>query len=203
MNKFKMFRSSLPFFALLVACGLGIPRLPAVRLCTGRITGSVTDATGAAVAGATVTATQTETNQSRKGTTNGSGYYTFSSVPPGTYQILINKPGFDVFQTQNVDLRLNTVARIDAVLAVGTAKQSVTVSAQTAQLQTDRADVNAEVTSKDFCGFATADADLPGTSRHRSRSAAAIRRWASNQQRRSFDDHPGERNQCKRDRCSH
>jgi hypothetical protein len=136
--------------AILVACGVGMAKIANCQTLYGSITGSVTDATGAVVAGATVTATQTETNQSRKGTTNGSGYYTLSSVPPGTYQILINKPGFDVFQTQNVDLRLNTVARIDAVLAVGTAKQSVTVSAQTAQLQTDRADVNAEVTSKDF-----------------------------------------------------
>jgi hypothetical protein len=75
----------LPLLALLVTCGLGTTKTASCQTLYGSITGSVTDATGAAVAGATVTATQIETNQSRKGTTNGSGYYTFSSVPPGTY----------------------------------------------------------------------------------------------------------------------
>ena len=128
--RYGAFDMKLLLLALLVTCGLATTKTACSQTLYGSITGSVTDSTGAAVPGATVTATQTETNQSRKETTSGSGYYTLSSVPPGTYRILIEKPGFDGFQTQNVDVRLNSVARVDAVLAIGTAKQSVKPTVQ-------------------------------------------------------------------------
>ncbi|MGH9587576.1 MAG: carboxypeptidase regulatory-like domain-containing protein, partial [Acidobacteriaceae bacterium] len=140
----------LLLLALLVTCGLGMSKSADCQTLYGSITGSVTDSTGAAVPDATVTATQIETNASRTETTNGSGDYTLLSVPPGTYRIVITRPGFAVFQTQNVTVRLNAVARVNATLGVGATKQSVTVSAETAELQTDRSDVNAEIPSMDF-----------------------------------------------------
>ncbi len=114
----------------------------------GTIVGSVTDSTGAVVAGATVRVTQVETNESREVTTNSDGGYTLSTVPAGTFNVTVSKPGFRVVETQHVNVTLNTVARVDAQLSVGAETQSVTVSAEAAQLQTDRADVREEVTSQ-------------------------------------------------------
>jgi hypothetical protein len=139
----------LLFIALLMTSSLIIKTADCQALY-GSINGTVTDSTGAVVPGATVTATQTETNISRTETTNGSGFYMFASLPAGTYRIAIARAGFKDFQTQNFGVEINAAARIDAVLTIGTAKETVTVSAESAQLQTDRTDVNTEIPSEDF-----------------------------------------------------
>src|SRR5438067_3946604 len=60
----------------------------------GAIGGEARDATGAAVAGATVTAVNGGTNASRTVITNDAGDYNFPSLPPGTYLVRVEKPGF-------------------------------------------------------------------------------------------------------------
>lgn len=124
----------------------------------GSVVGTVTDASGALVPGATVTITKTETNESRTETTNGSGDYLFSTVPTGTYKVVVSKPGFADFQKAGVALALNTQVRVNAVLGLGSQAQSVEVSGDTPMLQTDSADVHGEVTAKEF-------SDLPQPTR--------------------------------------
>ena len=139
----------LLFIALLMTCSF-IVKTADCQALYGSISGTVTDSTGAAVPDATVTATQTETNAIRTGATNGSGLYMLATLPAGTYRITITRAGFKDFQTQDFGVQINAATRIDATLTVGTAKETVTVSAETAQLQTDRTDVNVEVPSEDF-----------------------------------------------------
>jgi len=139
-------RMALPILVILFTM-LGASESRA-QVLYGSIVGTVTDPTGAVVVGADVTATLTATNEVRTGKTNGSGTYTFPNVPTGIYKIAISKSGFEGFQTGNVDVEFNAVARVDAKLAVGASSQVVTVNANTAQLQTDRADVNQEVASQ-------------------------------------------------------
>src|SRR5713226_7308252 len=50
---------------------------------TASISGTVTDASGAAVAGATVTAANVDTGVAFSQSTNGQGYYSFQSLPLG------------------------------------------------------------------------------------------------------------------------
>lgn len=56
---------------------------------TSRITGSVTDSTGAAVAGASVTLTNEATNSRLTTTTSGSGTYVFDLIQPGFYKVSV------------------------------------------------------------------------------------------------------------------
>src|ERR1700719_3613211 len=114
------------------------------------IVGNVTDATGAAVPGATVKITHIATNDTREATTNDEGIYTLSTVSAGIYNVAITKQGFRDFATQNIELRLNTAVRVDAHLAVGARSDRSEVNAELAMLQTDQADVHADVTSHDF-----------------------------------------------------
>jgi hypothetical protein len=114
----------------------------------GSIVGSVTDSSGAAVPGAQIRVTQKETNESREVTTNDAGGYNLSTLPAGTYDIAVSKAGFRTFVAQETRLSLNTVVRVDAVLQVGTQSESVTVSAEAAQLQTDRSDVHGDFSTK-------------------------------------------------------
>lgn len=113
----------------------------------GSIVGNVTDQSRALIPGAKVTITQVETNQSHDFTTNQAGAYTYNNAPAGTYQIVVSKEGFQTFTARDIVVQTNSVVRVDAGLSVGTAVQSVEVTAEAAALQADRADVHSETTA--------------------------------------------------------
>ena len=116
----------------------------------GSLVGSVADASGASVPDATVKVTRTETNETRETKTNDSGGYTLSTVPAGDYTVSISKSGFRTFTAEGVQVRLNTVVRVDATLQLGQLTEAVSVTAEGAQLQTDRSDVHSEIGNQAF-----------------------------------------------------
>ena len=113
----------------------------------GSLVGNVSDASNAGVPGATVKITEVQTGQTRDLETNSSGGYTLTTIPAGTYDVSVSKTGFRNFVASSIAVRLNTVVRVDAILQVGAVSDSVQVTAQAAVLQTDKADVHAEVSS--------------------------------------------------------
>ena len=106
----------------------------------GSLLGTVTDSSGATVAQAKVTITETKTGLSRNMETNDSGNYSFPTLDPGTYRVSVEHPGFRTAVKEGVEVLVNTTMRADLVLQPGQVSESVTVTAETAILQTDRAD---------------------------------------------------------------
>src|SRR5215470_9478626 len=94
---------------------------------TGRILGEVYDPTGAAVVGATVTVTESQRAITRSVTTDSSGAYVFSALPPGTYQIRVESRGFKAVSRPNVMLEVAKDADIDFTLQTGNVTETVTV----------------------------------------------------------------------------
>ncbi|HEY2019423.1 MAG TPA: carboxypeptidase-like regulatory domain-containing protein, partial [Bryobacteraceae bacterium] len=137
-------------WALLLLATFTPVRHAMAQVLYGSIVGNVTDASGASVPGATVKVTHTQTNESRQTETNEAGGYTLSTVPAGDYEVSISKSGFGTFKTQNIRVALNTVVRVDATLQLGQVSEAVNVTAEAAALQTDRADVHAELSSQAF-----------------------------------------------------
>jgi uncharacterized membrane protein len=133
------------FIALLISL---LPRPVPAQVLYGSLVGNVTDASSGGVPGATVKVTQTETNETREIQTNDAGSYTLSTLTAGPYTVTISKQGFRTFTAENIQVRLNTVVRVDASLQVGQISESVQVTAEAAILQTDRADVHAEFATK-------------------------------------------------------
>ena len=133
-------------FSVLIASA--ICRTGQAQVLYGSIVGNVLDASGAAVPGATVKVAQIATNETREATTNEVGLYTLLAVPAGTYKVSITKARFGDFVAENIEVRINTTVRVDAQLSVGARSESVEVTAQAAVLQTDRADVRQDVTSR-------------------------------------------------------
>src|SRR5580700_8552496 len=113
----------------------------------GEITGTVVDPSGAGVPNAAVTMTSTATNASRSEQTNEQGLYTFTSVPPGTYNLKVEHPGFKT-TTSNVEVQVQQSVRLDLTLQVGQVSESVEVSATAALLQSENATVGAVVETK-------------------------------------------------------
>src|SRR2546423_9904262 len=132
------------FLSLAVLYG---PGQAAAQTLYGEIVGNVRDASEAVVAGAAVTITNVNTNQSRQTVTNEVGGYSLPTVEAGTYTIRVTKEGFSATSQSNVVVSINTVTRVDVSLKIGATSETVNVTAETAALQTDRAEVRAEITS--------------------------------------------------------
>jgi hypothetical protein len=116
----------------------------------GSIVGTVKDATGGVLPGATVTITHKETKATREAVTDAAGAYRFPTLQPGTYTVVVTMSGFRSYTRDDVPVTLNTVSRVEAALGVSQLQESVTVSADSAVLQTDRAEVRQELRSREL-----------------------------------------------------
>jgi carboxypeptidase family protein/TonB-dependent receptor-like protein len=93
---------------------------------TGDISGTVTDASNAAVAGAVVRAVNTGTGETQSATTNESGFFRIVNLNPGQYRLSVEAPGFKTMERQaSVDIALTTQANFS--LQVGTKTETVEV----------------------------------------------------------------------------
>lgn len=137
-------------FSVISTClilGLAViaPRAARGQFLQGTIDGNVTDASQAALVDAKVVATEQATGFVRETVTNSAGVYTLPNLPPGTYTVTISTSGFQPYTRTGVVVTVQTVTRIDAALSIGGVTEKVTVSADAAVLQTDRADVRFEI----------------------------------------------------------
>src|SRR5580692_4054707 len=107
----------------------------------GSIIGTVTDPQGNAVVGAKVTVTSTTKSFTYDTTTNESGNYSVTHLIPDTYKVHIESTGFQATEIANVVLNADSAATVNAQLVVGAVTQTVEVTGDIPQLQTDRADV--------------------------------------------------------------
>jgi hypothetical protein len=144
-------RGRLPFLGMLaLVCLLALSSQPVqAQVAFGSIVGNVTDASGGGMSGAGVKITLIQTNDSRSVVTNDDGGYTITTVIPGTYRVEVTRPGFRTFVASDILVNQNNVVRVDAQLQVGAVSERIEVTTTaTAELQTERADVHAELTTK-------------------------------------------------------
>jgi hypothetical protein len=103
---------------------------------TSRLTGTVTDTTGAAVPGAAVTLKNEATGFSFNTQTSGSGAYAFDLIPPGIYQVSVEKSGFKKFVSNGNLVQINQPATVNVPMEVGDVSALVTVEASADVVQT-------------------------------------------------------------------
>src|SRR5258707_407613 len=113
--------AALPF---LVFAGVVAAQTP-----TATLVGRITDASRAGVASAGIRIRHVDTNETRTAQSQPDGEYTISSLPPGMYEVIIDKPGFKELRESNLELQVGQTARIDAQLEVGAVTQSVEIRA--------------------------------------------------------------------------
>jgi hypothetical protein len=100
------------------------------------VRGTVTDKSGATIAGAKVTLTNAEQGLQRDANTGSEGEYEFLALPPGTYGLSVEAPSFKKFERKNVQLLVNLPATVDVTLEIGSASETIEVSALTQTLNT-------------------------------------------------------------------
>jgi hypothetical protein len=103
----------------------------------GSIAGIITDPSGAPVAGATVRATNQGTNVGFSSVTTSFGDYLIGGLLPGIYTVSTHNPGLNDLRIANVVVHAGQLSRADMALSLGSTQQTVTVSANAAQLNTE------------------------------------------------------------------
>jgi protocatechuate 3,4-dioxygenase beta subunit len=93
------------------------------------LSGEVTDPAGAVIPGAKVTLINETSGARQDFQTDASGEYNFRNLPPGIYDLSVTAPAFESYVRKAIELAVNQTARADVKLTVGTADQTVTVSA--------------------------------------------------------------------------
>jgi len=126
----------------LILLAVGAAQPAHAQVLYGSLAGNVTDSTGAVVVGATVRALNVGTNVTKAATTDARGSYLFSDLIPGDYEVTIESAGFNSLTRKGVRVDSNTVRRADAKLEISGVSETIEITAATAPLQTDRADVH-------------------------------------------------------------
>lgn len=124
-----------------------LPRISAQGI-TGSITGTVTDATGAAVPGAKVTVSNVVTNSVHVITTSDAGTYTVPQLPPGQYTVTVDKASFKSYKQTAITLSLDQVAEIDAQMTIGATSDTVEVTSTDPVIQTEDSSVGSVIDSQ-------------------------------------------------------
>lgn len=103
---------------------------------SSRLTGTITDTSGAAVPDATVTLTNEGTAQSLTTQTSESGAYTFDLISVGTYKVTVEKAGFKRFVSTKNNVNVNLPTTVNVPLEVGDVSATVTVENTAEAVQT-------------------------------------------------------------------
>jgi len=105
------------------------------------ITGQVNDPTKAVVPGASVTAVNNLTNVKHAVTTNQSGIYVITNLPPGEYRVEIEKKGFRSIVKPEIVLHVQDRIELNFEMAVGATSETVTVEGGAPLVNTESASV--------------------------------------------------------------
>jgi carboxypeptidase family protein/TonB-dependent receptor-like protein len=146
------FRAPLKLAARLVAAFLpvalcGAPAVLAQK-DAGSIVGVVKDPSGAAVQGANVTATSTDRGEKETTVSGEQGDYVFTALRIGKYKITITKPGFKTAEAGPLVVNVQDRLAVDITLQPGAVTETVEVTAQGVQLETETSDLGQVVDQK-------------------------------------------------------
>src|SRR5690349_19887478 len=106
----------------------------------GTITGQVKDQAGAVIPNAIVVASNNGSGSESRTATTDTGNYTIPSLPVGTYTLSVEVLGFKKFVQKNIQVQVSITNRIDVTLEVGATSDTVTITAEAAQLKTESAE---------------------------------------------------------------
>lgn len=97
---------------------------------TGSIRGTVVDHTGAVLPGVTVTAESPALLGVQTVVTDASGDYRFPALPPGTYRLKFELPGFTTVVREGVIIQIGFQAAVNVQLNVAAIEETVTVTGE-------------------------------------------------------------------------
>src|ERR1700742_151698 len=120
-------KSVCTFLVFLFAVLLLISPRAFAQTAQGRISGQVTDSTGAAVPNASINIENIATHVSRTLQTNSTGDYSAPSIDPGFYSITVEATGFTKVVRERVQIEVGNDIKIDFRMKIGSINEPVEV----------------------------------------------------------------------------
>ena len=114
----------------------------------GRISGMVSDPSGAFVAGATVTLKNVGNGTNHTTTTNDQGQYSFPVVPVGKYELEVSSSGFRPYKKIGLAIDVNSALQIDATMQIGGSTQTVEVNDSVITIQMSDTEIGETISSQ-------------------------------------------------------
>lgn len=113
----------------------------------GRITGEVTDTSGAMIPAVEVTVVNPANQTEYKASTNEAGLYSVVNLPTGAYTVTFKRDGFKTVERSGITVGVSQVVNLTVQLPVGGVAESITVSEDVGLLQTENAEVGTTMKS--------------------------------------------------------
>src|SRR6267378_1091342 len=120
---------------------------PQAAAINGQIEGTVTDPSGAVVPGATVGIANIDTGFKREVRTDDSGFFRFTVLPLGTYELTAQVAGFNPEKRSGIVLTAGATATIDLALRVGGTANVVEVNSSAPVVEPGRTDLGATLST--------------------------------------------------------
>ena len=132
---------------LLLICGISLQ----AQGLFATLTGVVSDPSGSVIANAKIVLRDAVSGSARDTVSNGEGYYTFASVPVGTYTLTAEAPGFETYKADDIRLGGGEKRNVNISMAVGATTATVEVNAEElALVTTDSGEKNFTLEAKDL-----------------------------------------------------
>jgi hypothetical protein len=122
--------------------------LAVAQITSATISGTIKDETGGVLPGVDVVIRNVDTGLTRNTVTDTNGYFTVPGLPPGKYETRASLQGFRTGVQNGVTLEVAQQAGLNMVLKVGTTEETITVSGESALVETRSAALSAIVLGK-------------------------------------------------------
>jgi hypothetical protein len=121
------------FVVPVLAVLLALPGTSYAQLTTGTLSGVVADESGGVIPGADVTLTNAASKSVRRSVTNADGFFNFSAVPAGAYDVLVAIQGFNSYEVKGIALNAGDSRTLREIrLKVATMAETISVEAEVA-----------------------------------------------------------------------
>ena len=133
---------ALAIVGVLLLAIVSAPSFAQVGATGATLIGTVKDASGGAVVKANITLRDVGTNRAYTATSNESGLFVLASVPPGTYDLTAEAPGFAKFIQAGIVLTVGQTANADVSLKIAGGEQNVVVTSETPVIEPTKTEIS-------------------------------------------------------------
>jgi Carboxypeptidase regulatory-like domain len=135
---------------LLLALLVSLSSLADAQSTAGRILGTISDQSGAAVAGAKVTVTDVQRGTARTLTTDQTGSFVAPDLQPGVYKARVEAKGFKSIERPNITIEVATDVRADFTLQPGQVTETMTIEEEVPLVNTTSATLGGTLSNKEI-----------------------------------------------------
>jgi Carboxypeptidase regulatory-like domain len=134
--------------SLSVVCVLLAATTAFAQGTTGSVNGTVTDNTGAVLPGVTIAASSPSLMGVQTAVTNEQGQYRFPTLPPGSYRLEYQLPGFTTVVRDQIVVQITFTSTVNVQLQVATLQETVTVTGASPVVDTQNTQIQTNFTQE-------------------------------------------------------